>query len=81
MKLINFTHKSDYKFILFFANGKSKETDLKELIEKYVSTEQLKTAQLNTEWGCLEFNDGRVDIEPNTLYNYAYGIRKVSDAA
>jgi len=36
MKLINFTHKSDYKFILFFANGKSKETDLKELNYKGV---------------------------------------------
>ncbi len=74
MKLIKFTHQAGYQFILFFENGISKECDLKELIEKYVSIQQIKTAQLNTEWGCLEFNDGRVDIEPKTLYNYVYGI-------
>jgi len=75
MKLIKFTHQTGYKFILFFENGMNKESDLKELIGKYVSLEQIKTAQINTEWGCLEFNDGMSDIEPKTLYNYAYGIK------
>jgi len=74
MKLIKFTHQVDYNFILFFENGMNKECDLKELIGKYVSLEQIKTAQINVEWGCLEFNNGMADIEPKTLYNYAYSI-------
>jgi len=74
MKLTKFTHQVGYKFILFFENGTNKECDLKGLIGKYVSLEQIKTAQINVEWGCLEFNDGMTDIEPKTLYNYAYGI-------
>ena len=72
MKLIKFTHQTDYTFILFFENGTSRECDLKALVEKYVSPQQIKTAQLNTEWGCLEFNNGMTDIEPKTLYHYAY---------
>ena len=81
MKLIKFTHQTDYKFTLFFENGTSKECDLKELIEKYVSIQQIKTAQINLEWGCLEFNKGMVDIEPKTLYNYAYGINNQIEKA
>jgi hypothetical protein len=44
------------------------------LIEKHVSLQQIKTAQINSDWGCLEFNKGMVDIEAKTLYNYVYGI-------
>jgi len=74
MKLIKFTHQVGYQFILFFENGESIECDLKNLIEKHVSLQQLKTAQINNDWGCLEFNAGMSDIEPKTLYHYAYGI-------
>ena len=81
MKLIKITPQKDYIFTLFFENGESKESDLKELIEKYVSLQQLKTAQINSDWGCLEFNDGMVDIEPKTLYNYVYDIKNLSEAA
>ncbi|MFI3119374.1 MAG: hypothetical protein QX203_05310 [Methylococcaceae bacterium] len=31
----------------------------------------LNTAHIDPEWGCLKFNDGRVDIEPKTLYRFA----------
>ncbi len=72
MKLTNFIHQEDYRFTLFLKNGQSKEVDLKDLIEKHVSFNELETAQINAEWGCLEFNDSRVDIEPKTLYHYAY---------
>ena len=58
-------------FILTFENGESIETDLKNLLEKYVDINSLNTAQLNKDWGCLEFNNGMVDIEPKTLYRYA----------
>lgn len=54
-----------------FLNGEEIETDLKNLIGKYVSLEDLHTAGINEEWGCLEFLAGNADIEPMTLYKYA----------
>jgi hypothetical protein len=71
MKLIKFKHQENYIFILTFENGETIEANLKSLIEKHVSLSDLSTAQLNKEWGCLEFNNGMVDIEPKTLYRYA----------
>ncbi|TXK92762.1 hypothetical protein BMR05_15630 [Methylococcaceae bacterium HT4] len=71
MKLTNFIHQKNYRFTLFFKNGQNKEVDLKGLIEKNVSLNDIETAQINYEWGCLEFNGGRVDIEPKNLYQYA----------
>jgi len=81
MKLIKITHLTDYKFILFFENGESKETNLKELIAKHVNIEQVKTAKINPEWGCLEFNAGKVDIEPKTLYKFANTANNIPAAA
>ncbi len=71
MKLVEFRHLKNYVFILTFENGVAKETDLKNLLEKYIDENKLNTAQLNKDWGCLEFNDGAVDIDPDTLYRYA----------
>ena len=71
MKLVNFKYQQAYIFILTFENGESKETDLKNVLEKYADVNNLNTAKLNKDWGCLEFNDGRVDINPKTLYRYA----------
>ena len=71
MKLAKITHKTNYIFILYFENGESKESDLQALIGKHVAIKDIHTAQVNTEWGCLEFNEGMVDIEPKTLYCYA----------
>jgi hypothetical protein len=71
MKLKHFTRQDSYLFKLVFENGGVKETDLKELIGKYVALEALNTADLDTNWGCLEFKGGMVDIEPKTLYEYA----------
>ncbi len=68
MKLVNFKQKEGYRFALTFENGETKETDLRELIGNYVSSEFLNTARIDNEWGCLEFKDGAVDIEPKTLY-------------
>jgi hypothetical protein len=73
MKLISFEHSHDYLFALTFENGISKETDLRLLIEKYVDPNDLSTGQINSEWGCLEFNNGLVDIEPKTLYKFSVG--------
>ena len=68
MKLLNFKQKEGYRFALTFENGETKETDLQTLIGNYVSLEFLNTARIDNEWGCLEFKDGAVDIEPKTLY-------------
>lgn len=73
MKLIGFKQKRDYLFALTFENGEQKEADLKELLGNYVSVELLSTARIDPEWGCLEFKDGMVDIEPKTLYKSVMG--------
>ncbi|MDC9729245.1 MAG: DUF2442 domain-containing protein [Methyloprofundus sp.] len=72
MKLVKFIHNVNYVFTLFFDDKKKKEVDLQKLIGKYVSVNELVTAHINTEWGCLEFNAGQVDIEPKTLYHYTF---------
>lgn len=71
MKLVNFKYQQNYIFILTFENGESIKTDLKNLLEKHIDINNLNTAQLNKDWGCLEFNNGKVDIDPKTLYRYA----------
>ncbi|MEI7796995.1 MAG: DUF2442 domain-containing protein [Methylococcaceae bacterium] len=70
MKLKKFEQKNGYQFRLFFENGYVKEADLENLIGQYVDLADLKTARIDTDWGCLEFKNGVVDIEPKTLYRY-----------
>lgn len=71
MKLKHFEHGNAYRFLLTFENGETKEADLMDLIGQHVSLEALDTARIDAEWGCLEFNGGKVDIEPKTLYQFA----------
>ena len=71
MKLINFKNISEYKFIFTFENGEIKKVDLKNLISKKVAIKELNSVKIDSEWGCLEFKDGLVDIEPKTLFNYS----------
>ena len=71
MKLTHFQHQEAYRFVLTFENGEVKEADLQELIGQHVAVDSLPTARIDAEWGCLEFLNGRVDIEPKTLYRYA----------
>ncbi|MDD5228026.1 MAG: DUF2442 domain-containing protein [Methylococcales bacterium] len=70
MKLKSFEQKNGYQFRLFFENGEVKEADLQNLIGQYVDLVDLKTARIDADWGCLEFKNGVVDIEPTTLYRY-----------
>lgn len=70
MKLVSINHQHDYLFTLTFENGECKEADLSALIGQYVSLNNLDTAHVNSDWGCLEFNNGIVDIDPKTLYRY-----------
>ncbi len=71
MKLLCFKHTQGYQFNLTFANGETRLVDLTELVSRYVSPDAVSSARLDPEWGCLEFNNGMVDIEPKTLYQYA----------
>ena len=73
MKLINFKLNNNYIFELDFEDGTHKTVNLGPLIETKVSKNELKSANIDKDWGCLEFNNGNVDIEPKTLYHYAVG--------
>ena len=70
MKLKSFQKKHDYEFVFVFENGERKQANIEELVAKYLKLDELDTAIINDEWGCLEFKDGAVDIEPKTLYKY-----------
>ena len=70
MKLTKYKNIDGYKFYFEFANRDSGEVNIENLINKYVKKNELSTARLNEEWGCLEFKKGLVDIEPQTLYNF-----------
>ena len=69
MKLKEFKIEHDYVFDLHFEDGTHKVLNLENLIKSKVSKEEIKTAHIDKDWGCLEFNNGLVDINPQTLYN------------
>ena len=71
MKLAAFERRVGFEFALTFDTGERATVDLEPLIGNYVSTEELSTGEIDPEWGCLQFQQGSVDIEPNTLYRYA----------
>jgi hypothetical protein len=56
--------------LLTFENGEVKEADLADLIGQHVLLDALNTPRIDPEWGCLQFNDGSVDIEPKTLHRF-----------
>lgn len=70
MKLKQIKHQHDYEFLLTFVNGETANVDLKTLISSHVKPQEIHTAYINQEWGCLEFNGGKVDVEPKTLYQF-----------
>ncbi len=70
MKLQNFQNNG-FEFSLLFANDDNIIVNLRDLIGEYVSESDLSTAVIDAEWGCIEFCNGSIDIEPSTLYHYA----------
>ena len=70
MKLNSFKHQDNYLFELDFEDGTHKIVDLSALIKSKVSVDELNTARIDKDWGCLEFKEGMVDIDPKTLYRY-----------
>lgn len=71
MKIKYFEHINAYRYLLVFENDEQKEADLINLIGSHVCLEELNTARIDPEWGCLEFKGGQVDIDPKTLYHFA----------
>ncbi len=71
MKLKKFEHLDGYRFKLEFVNGEIKVVDLTDLIAKHIGWEDLSSACIDPEWGCLQFKNGNADIEPKTLYKFA----------
>ena len=80
MKIKNFEHKDAYRFVLTFQNGEVIEADLKDLIGQHVRVDDLSTARIDPDWGCLEFLGGSVDIEPKTLFRYAHEAQRTRAA-
>ena len=74
MKLKQFEHQDAYRFLLTFENGETRDVDLLDLVGPHVAEDLLHTARIDPEWGCLEFLNGSVDVEPKTLYRYANAI-------
>lgn len=78
MKLIRFQHIDGFKFSLTFENGRTANVDLEPLLGSHLSAEQLDSAEIDPDWGCLQFAAASVDIEPKTLYRFAFkesGVR------
>ena len=74
MKLDKFTNIEEYVFKFDFEDGTHKIVDIGPLIQSKVSTEDIKSAHIDKDWGCLEFNDGMIDIDPGTLYAFAIRV-------
>jgi hypothetical protein len=74
MKLKSFQN-TGFEFVLTFADGETIRVDLQPLIEAHVSEEDLASARIDPDWGCLEFRNGAVDIDPTTLYRFASNHR------
>nr|VFK12382.1 MAG: Protein of unknown function (DUF2442) [Candidatus Kentron sp. LPFa] len=74
MKLQRFQN-TGFEFSLLFADGETILVDLQPLIGAHVLEEDLASARIDPDWGCLEFRNGAVDIEPTTLYRYAANHR------
>ncbi len=70
MKLKHFQHLDAYSFVLTFENNEVVQADLKDLLSNHVSLDELDSARIDPDWGCLEFKNGMVDIEPKTLYQF-----------
>jgi len=72
MKLNKFIYIDKYIFEFDFEDGFHKRVDIAPLIQSKVTLDDINTAHIDKDWGCLEFKDGLVDIEPTTLYNFTY---------
>jgi len=71
MRLKEFKKQNDYIFNLRFEDGTKRTVDISALVNSKVKVNELKSAKIDNDWGCLEFKDGMIDIDPKTLYNFS----------
>ena len=80
MKLAKFEQEAGFEFAVWFENGERVTVNLELLIGNFVSAEQLALGEIDADRGCLQFQNGGVDIEPTTLYRYAMASAKARAA-
>ena len=72
-------HEGDYRIRVRFRNGKSGVVDLKPLIEKggvfaaLRDIDAFKAFNVDPEWHVLSWQNGRIDVAPETIYEEATG--------
>ena len=67
---MEFKNLGGYRFSLVFEETRFPDADLKSLIGENVGLSDLDTARIDEDWGCLEFKNGSIDIEPETLHRF-----------
>lgn len=70
-KLVSARHLEHYLFFLEFSGGKRLGCDLSPLLAAHLKESDLDSMKVDPDWGCLEFLDGQVDIDPRTLFRWA----------
>jgi hypothetical protein len=72
-------YEADYRIRVHFRNGKSGVVDLKPLIDKggvfsgLRDIDAFKAFSIDPEWHVLSWEEGRIDIAPETIYEEATG--------
>jgi hypothetical protein len=80
-------YEMDYQIRVRFRDGKSGVVDLKPLVDKggvftaLRDIEAFKAFSIDTEWHVLSWEDGRIDVAPETVYEEATGERVLSRVA
>ena len=77
MKLQNIQRLNNFIFKLEFINGEIMEVNLASLVKDKVNKIDPTTAKINADWQCLEFNNGSIDIEPKTLFEFSKNNQKL----
>ena len=74
-------HEAEYRIRVRFRDGKSGVVDLKPLIDKggvfsaLREIDAFRAFSIDPEWHVLSWEDGRLDVAPETIYEEATGER------
>ncbi|VGO21411.1 DUF2442 domain-containing protein [Pontiella sulfatireligans] len=77
--VVTVEHVDGLRLKLSFADGASGEVDFKPFIDKggvfsvLLDVEQFKLYSIDPDWNTITWNDGELDIAPETLYFEATG--------
>jgi len=77
--IVSAEYEADYRIRVSFRDGKSGVVDLKHLVDKggvfgvLRDIEAFKAFSVDPEWCVLSWQDGRLDVAPETVYEQATG--------